>query len=75
MKKYDNQGRATGAVAYEIADDAITIQFQDGAVYLYDYAATGEENVEKMKELAAAGRGLTSFINREVKKRYARKVR
>ena len=75
MERYNNGGRSTGAVAYEIVDDGIKVQFQDATVYLYTNEATGADNVAKMKKLAAEGRGLTSFINREVKKRYAKKLR
>lgn len=75
MERYENGGRATGAVAYEIQEDGIQVRFQDDSVYLYTNEATGADNIETMKKLAAAGRGLTSFINREVKKRYAKKLR
>ena len=75
MERYNNGGRSTGAVAYQIVNDGIEVKFQDDSVYLYTKEATGADNVEKMRKLAAEGRGLTSFINREVKKRYAKKLR
>lgn len=73
MKRYRDLSGQSGVVAYEISDDAITVKFRDGDVYLYDYATTGRREVEEMKRLAVAGRGLSTFISRVVKERYARK--
>jgi hypothetical protein len=37
----------------------------------FTYASAGRDNVEHMKSLAVAGRGLNSYINTHVKHRYA----
>lgn len=74
MKPYKNLGIDSGVVAYEITDDAITIKFRDGGIYRYDYAVTGENEVEHMKRCALAGRGLATFINRQVRERFAAKL-
>lgn len=58
-------------VAYDVENDAITVEFTNGAKYLYDYASTGRDHVENMKVLAAAGQGLSSYISKFVKQRYA----
>ncbi len=70
-----NLGGDSGVVAYELGDDPITVKFGDGAVYLYTYQSAGSHNIEQMKELAVAGRGLNSFINKYVRKQYASKLR
>jgi len=62
-------------VAYEIGDNSIKVQFCDGSLYLYNNQSAGSHNIEQMKALAIAGRGLNSFISKVVKKRYASKLR
>ena len=73
MIRYKNLGRNSGVFAYEYGDDYIRVKFKDGAVYLYNYASAGSNNIERMKVLAEYGQGLSSFINRNVRKKYARK--
>jgi hypothetical protein len=51
------------------------VLFQDGGLYLYDYETPGEDEVEEMKELAEAGRGLATYISQVVGGRYARRLR
>ena len=75
MERYRNLGGDSGVVAYEIGDDSIKVQFSDGSLYLYNYQSAGRHNIEQMKSLAIAGRGLNSFISTVVKKRYASKLR
>ena len=74
MERYKNLGGQSGVDSYEIAPDSITVKFKDGAVYLYTNASAGVQNIEKMKALAVAGRGLNSFINTTVRKSYASKL-
>lgn len=75
MEIYKNTGGSSGVAAYETGADAIIVQFSDGAMYLYDYAHTGEQNVEHMKKLAVSGSGLNSFISRVVRKNFAKKIK
>jgi len=75
MQRYANLGGDSGITAYETGSDFIRVQFSDGAVYLYTYASAGSHSIETMKGLANGGQGLNSFINRNVRKRYARKER
>lgn len=72
MTKYENKGRDSGILAYEISDSKISIKFSDGSVYHYSYASAGQSNVEQMKKLAQQGEGLNSFINTHVKFKYVR---
>lgn len=62
-------------VSYEIARDAIAVEFEDGAIYLYTYESAGRSNIEQMKKLALAGSGLSTFIVKRVRKAYAAKLR
>jgi hypothetical protein len=71
MKQYGTPGRDTGIAAYEVGEDFIRLQFVDGSVYLYTGARPGREHVEQMKKLAAAGEGLTTYVNQHVRKAYA----
>jgi hypothetical protein len=71
MKAYKKQGGSSGVIAYAIGDDHIKIRFVDGSIYLYDFKSTGKRNVEKMKQLAEAGKGLATFINKYVRKKFA----
>lgn len=75
MQPYKNIGGDSGVHSYEIGSDSITVQFTDGAVYLYNYGSAGQHAVEEMKRLALSGDGLNSYINKHVKKRYASKLR
>lgn len=75
MELYKNMAGGSGVTAYEIGTDSITVQFRDGAVYLYNTRSAGSNNVVHMKSLAIAGQGLNSFINSVVKKGYASKLR
>ena len=75
MERYKNLGGDSGVSAYEIGDDYIKVEFNDGSLYLYNYGSAGSHNIEHMKTLAVNGRGLNGFINTNVKKKYASKLR
>jgi hypothetical protein len=75
MKRYRNLSGVSGVVAYEALDDEITVKFRNGDFYLYNHAEPGWQEVEDMKRLAVAGRGLSTYIAQRVKGRYARKWR
>ena len=75
MQPYANRGGNSSVVAFEIGEDAITIQFQGGSTYLYDYSLPGTAHVEQMKALAIQGMGLSSYVNRHVRKAYAARLR
>jgi hypothetical protein len=64
MKRYLNLDGNSGVVAYECRADSISVEFTNGTVYLYTHASAGSEKIDAMKQLAAAGRGLSSFIAR-----------
>ena len=74
MERYKNISGDSGVVAYEMGDDSIKIKFIDGAVYLYTNVATGQQHISQMKKLAAKGLGLSAYISRHVRNRYAAKL-
>ena len=73
MQRYKNMSGDSGVIAYEIRDDGIEVQFRDDHVYLYTTQSAGYENIETMKKLAIAGRGLSTFISTTVRHRYLKK--
>jgi len=75
MKPYRNRGGNSGIRSYEIGDDFIIVQFNEGGKYLYNYESTESSNVETMKSLAIRGQGLNSFISTNVREHYASKLR
>lgn len=75
MERYKNLRGNSGVTSYDFLADSITVQSNDGSVYLYNYMSAGRSNIETMKELATSGYGLNSFIMRHVKKGYAVKLR
>lgn len=75
MERYRNLDGNSGVAAYGLGSDSVTVQFKDGATYLYNYVSAGRNNTETMKTLAMAGQGLNSFIMKHVRKSYAAKLR
>lgn len=72
MEKYEGC-EVGGVAAFEIFDDAIILKFHDGRSYLYDYLKPGKEHVEEMKKLALNGKGLTTYVNKNVQSNYSNK--
>jgi hypothetical protein len=74
MRPYRNLSGTSGVVAFEFGDHHIDIQFRDGYCYRYDYAKPGRKEVETMKSLARTGKGLATFINQNVRERFAKRL-
>jgi hypothetical protein len=70
MRQYGGHTRKHGVFAFEIQPDAIEVEFTSGWVYRFSYQKTGTTRVERMKQLAESGHGLSTFINRHVRNRY-----
>ena len=71
MEKYLNLGGDSGILAYEIGDYYIKVEFPEPhGIYTYSYQRAGRYHVEKMKKLAIDGRGLNTYINKNVRKLY-----
>ena len=73
MTPYANSAGNSGVVAYQIGADRITVQFIGGDIYVYTIASAGVKNINQIKQLAVAGRGLSTFISTTVKDKYERK--
>lgn len=75
MQRYANRSGRSGVVAYEIGRGRISVEFVEGSVYLYDASRPGAAVVTEMQRLARDGQGLSTYISRVVKDRYARRLR
>ena len=75
MQRYQDLSGDSQVWGFEYGPDSITIQFTDKSVYLYNNVSTGPEHIKNMKRLAAAGRGLHSYIMLNVRKKYMVKLR
>lgn len=75
MERYRNLGGDSNVAAFELGNGSITVQFNDGSVYLYTNQSAGQANIIELQRLAQVGQGLNSFINRYVRKGYAQKLR
>ena len=73
MEFYKNVSRDSWVHSFEIGNERIVVTFSTGSTYKYTY--TSAIHVEKMKSLALKGEGLNSYINRNVKYNYSRKIR
>jgi len=75
MERYPNLSGRSGIAFFELGTDSITVQFRDGATYLYNHDSAGAPHINQMKQLARAGSGLNSYIDRYVYKNYAARLR
>lgn len=63
MKSYvSKSGKSSGVSGYQIGDKKISVRFVNGDIYTYSYISAGKRAVEKMKVLALASEGLSTFI-------------
>ncbi|MEW7977332.1 MAG: hypothetical protein AB2814_07800 [Candidatus Sedimenticola endophacoides] len=71
MQRYAEESVKQGVVAYDLGPDFIRVQFSDASLYLYTYESAGTHHIEKMKELARSGEGLTEYIEQYVRRAYS----
>jgi len=74
MKKYKGKSGNNGVTAYEILEKEIILEFKYKDLYLYDYTKPGKKHVEQMKILAEDGKGLTKYVNQNVRDNYKEKI-
>jgi hypothetical protein len=74
MEPYKNFSGNSGVESFEIGPDFVRVQFRGKPPYSYTDQNVGHENVEQMKRLARAGKGLSTFISQhpEVRDGYVR---
>jgi hypothetical protein len=75
MERYKNLSGNSGVVEYEIGPTFIKVRFSDGTIYRYTESSAGSRNIQRMKNLARKGLGLSSFISATVREAYAGKER
>ena len=71
---YSGTGHDSGVTAYAIGTDFIIVEFRGGPRYRYDHATPGRQHVEAIKQCAAAGDGLATYISQHVGANYAEKL-
>ena len=70
MRQYGGNKSRPGVRGFEIGPDSIDVEFSSGWIYHFSYQKPGQPRVEKMKELAESGHGLSTFISKHVKNRF-----
>lgn len=74
-EKYQNLSGKSAVATYKIVKDSVTVRFADHSVYIYSNQSAGRLNINQMKALAIAGKGLGTFITTNLKEGFARKIR
>ena len=75
MRRYQNTQCNSGVVAFEPGPDYIDIEFRDGKRYRYTHTIPGQSEVETMNQLAESGHDLATFINQQIRDRFAVRLR
>jgi hypothetical protein len=75
MQRYGDLSGHSGVTTYEVLPDGIRVEFSNGPVYLYTYASAGQASIDEMKEAALAGHGLATYISRNVRGRFAARLK
>lgn len=75
MQRYESKDRHTGVIAFQLGKDYIDVEFRDGRIYRYSFTKPGKPAVTEMKRLATKGKGLTTYINKYVRKNYEQKIK
>jgi hypothetical protein len=75
MPNYANRDGDSPIVSWEEGPDYIAICFKGRMKYTYTNASAGSHHVSRMKQLAASGAGLASYISDHAKHGYASKER
>ena len=73
MERYLNRNGDSGVTDYELGAGFIRVRFRGGATYRYGHIRPGQHDVDQMKGLAVAGRGLGTYISQHVRERYESK--
>lgn len=74
MQPYANHHGNSGVVSFESGNNFIKIRFKSSpVVYVYTFALPGRMHVEEMKKLASDGRGLATYISKNIKTNFDHK--
>lgn len=74
MSVYANTTGRSGVRSYTEGPTWIVVTFASGDSYEYTVSSAGASAVAMMKKLARAGAGLNTFITRNARKLYSRKL-
>ena len=72
--RYKGSNEGSGVEWFEVGVGFIRVWFTSGGGYEFTEERPGKHHVEVMKRLAFAGRGLSSYISRNVNANFARKL-
>ncbi len=73
MTPYKNVSGNSGVVAFELSAEFIKVRFRhEPKIYVYDNETPGLIHVRKMKKLAIAGQGLSTYISQHIRENFAR---
>jgi hypothetical protein len=75
MERYKNLEGHSGVTSYGIEADGIIVEFNHDAVYRYTYFSAGKGTIDKMKRLAEAGKGLSTYISQTVRDKFEQKLK
>ena len=73
LERYLNRAGDSGVTEYELGPDFIRVRFLGGVTYRYGKIRPGQDHVERMKAYAVAGRGLGTYISKNVRDLYESK--
>ncbi len=63
MKRYNtSSGKVSNIVSYDLGNDYVIVEFNDGVRHKFSYRTATAAHVEKMKILAKNNNGLTTYI-------------
>jgi len=74
LNKYQDLSGGAGVTGYKVVSKGIILQFRHKELYLYDYSIPGKHHIERMKILAAKGKGLTTYVNQNIRANYKEKL-
>lgn len=75
LQRYGNHSGHSDVVAYATSADGVVVEFNDGKLYFYSVEVPGRRHVERMKALAEAGAGLSTYISRHIGRRFAARLK
>ena len=71
LQRYRSASANSGITDFALMPNGIIVLFRNGSAYLYTDDKPGRYHVRNMHTLAAAGRGLTTYISQNVGSNYA----
>lgn len=75
LVRYANRSGDSGVEAFAVLPDALLVEFRGGALYRYGRRRPGPAKLGRMKALALAGRGLSTYISQHVGTDYEARLR